>query len=52
MRDACVLVHFAKQILTVDKLKRSPPERLELQPETGEFMLRNIRDGANDVSVA
>ena len=49
MCDAGVLAHLAEQILTVDQLQRSTPERLELDPGGIELIVRALSDSANDV---
>ena len=50
MLYARVLVHFAEKILTINKLKRSPPKRLEVLTALFELNLLSICNQLNYVA--
>ena len=37
--DACIFIDFTKQVLAVDQLEPSPPERLEVETQAFELLL-------------
>ena len=44
-----ILVDFAEQVLTVNVLKPTAPQGLEVQPETSKLILLSVRDKANEI---